>query len=1058
MFLLAGLIAMLVAPLALSAGGQTPRVQYRVSDERGGYELIWRGRRPLADDGTLIANSQGNDRPVAGPYLFNSIVRRNPCFLVSGDLPRLALGRVFVAPNYSPPLVKLGDLRLRCTVQDKSWWLDERGPIKARFYPWGTIHEVSLKPQAPLAFTITSTLVENCGMAVEVAVAATEGSVPDVGLELFFGGLELKNKELKVQPCYFLADPNDAQNDNVHLQDGQGLLSDPRIAGVVTVAADPVGEVVVTPSQPPGDTANRVVYRQRFKAKATVRKFHVLAWHADGKSSQSFTVAKFDQYVRQTREYFDRVLAPYEIRTPDPLLNAAFYSAIVNLDYLYQSPGWYEGIHQWNAFFVNNYQLSAALALGQMDRVKETLIFNADKPGGPGQGLNSDGNVNLDLGPNRFDEGILYYILQLHRYWQATGDRATLDHVWKATSENLEGLFKLRDPDGNLLLNWHQACNFFLYQADHLSLPGDAFSPTIMTAHCLEQMADLAAIRGDQAQAAKWRQRSAYMQREALRRFWSPTEGKFVGAIDPQGLAMQTNYYTDFVFPQLYSALPMEYAWVSLRTLDRTLWVGQDLMRVGNFLPQLFGNNNVMPVQMAEAAEAYCRAGRADEGSRLLHGVARGATVSTDSPGSFPERMSDTGYGQPDFTFGNPTGSYIRGVATGLFGVERTAPKRPMIWRPAIPESWPEASIKLGEISAAVRNESRRSRFEIKLNRPQALEFQLALNGRKIKSILDSGGHNIAYQLKAHPSGGMLSLMSPPAPAHKLTIEWADGRAEPRTTKKVKSGEQIAWTLPNGDMTVSDPQQALTNFRVEASLLTGRLAAAQGRRTVFLEDRGTSRMQALELDFGEPKRAAGPLKLKGVRRPLDLHGLFNGASINSQNFWRYGPIGIDLSKKLRSERGKAFLNLAGSDFVVQPSGNNMIVLEVGDLNQYTAALALSDKPKSVRMTVGERVLGLEFLACSEWKTRLTGMAVGAIELHYHDGSVQNEPLVYGGNLDCMTKPFATATRACDLGNMNSIYSFSLKTDPSRRLDQLDVRLNATDGALGILAINTVKEQ
>ncbi len=385
-------------------------------------------------------------------------------------------------------------------------------------------------------------------------------------------------------------------------------------------------------------------------------------------SSPDYQIDRFDEYVRESQDYYKALLDQVEIHTPDKVLDAGFYASVVNMDYVYEAPAWLEGVHWWNAWWCNNFQISAAISLGQLDRARDALKMSRAMPIGPAGVTNADGSPS-----GSFEDGLPYYIQELYRYWLATGDMDTLNKVWEPTVANLGKWLENRDPDGNKLTNFHLGCNAFLYQADHLSLPGDAFSPSVMICDCVDKMAEMAEARGNNGQAAGWRRHADYMRSEILRRLWQPDRGKFVGTIDTQGMPMEENYYTDFVFPELYSSLPPEYSWISLKTLDHTLWSGDHLMRVGNFKPSVFANDTVMPTQMAEAAEAYFRAGRSQAGYKLLYGTALGVTTYTDSPGSFPERMSYTGFGQPDYAFGNPAGSFARAVVAGLFGLERAS-------------------------------------------------------------------------------------------------------------------------------------------------------------------------------------------------------------------------------------------------------------------------------------------------------------------------------------------------------------------------------------------------
>lgn len=86
---------------------------------------------------------------------------------------------------------------------------------------------------------------------------------------------------------------------------------------------------------------------------------------------------------------------------------------------------------------------------------------------------------------------------------------------------------------------------------------------------------------------------------------------------------------------------------------------GETLMRVGELRPSMFGTDSVMPAQTAEAARACFLAGDTKTGLALMCGVARAATVFTEQPGSFPERMDAAGKGEYNYMFGNPSASYL---------------------------------------------------------------------------------------------------------------------------------------------------------------------------------------------------------------------------------------------------------------------------------------------------------------------------------------------------------------------------------------------------------------
>ncbi|MHB0998614.1 MAG: hypothetical protein ACYC27_05150 [Armatimonadota bacterium] len=1028
---------------------QKVKTFYSIDDERYVYSYAW--NKSAKPDGPGPAD--GSTRADGKPWTFNWCSRRDPGFVISGDLPRVALARRYKMPSTLPPIISLGDLRIRCTSGGKSYLLDEADEIQTIFHPWGTEHKVKINTPAPLTFNIRTTLVENRCMAVQVRTSAESNTPVDAEIELIYGGVSDKGNSQQAT-TYITPSPKDAEKNTLTPITGGVIIGSPGIPSTVTAIADSADEVTIASPDSGDVTGNRAVFKYKLRLANNASTIRFLAFENESADQAGFTFNNFDKYHNDSVDYYSRLLAPFEISTPDPVLNAGFYTALVNFDYVYQSPAWLEGVHCWSAPLIDNYPISAAVSLGQLDRARDALMFFADTEVGPCPMRLADGSPSIS-GSFGFEEGIPYYIEQLHRYWQATGDDTTVDRMWDSLVKNFEKYWTVRDPEGNMLLNYHESSNCFLYQADHLSLPGDSSSPSIIMTDCLEKMADMAESRNDKESAAKWRHRAEYMRSELIRRLWSPEQGKFIAAIDYQGFPMQANYYTDFVFPELYSKLPSEYSWISLKTLDRTLWVGDHLMRVGNLKPSLFGNDNVMPVQMSEAAEAYCEAGRSDEGYRLLHGTALGASIYTDSPGSFPERMSDTGLGLSDYVFGNPTAAFIRGTTAGLFGIERVSADRPMSWHPAIPDSWKSASIRLDDISVSVTGVHGDRTYSISLPHTQNLDFRIPLHGHHTIKVLNADGASVPYAVTGHPSGGFLHIQGTGADKYTFQVVSEKPDASWNIPAGLRAGRKINIKLPQAGLSITDPQKVFADFRIEGDMLTGRLAKEEGLRTFFLNERDGQSIIPVDLDLGTSRIQKVKLSpAAGKREHLALDGLFNSDAIMSRNMWRFSPVTLDMTKAVTDGD-----KLAVGDFTfkVRPSGMNIIITEVGLLDSYTNALKLSDKPHSVRMNVGKAVKGIELLMASEWRVRLTGMQVGQITLHYADGSDQFVPLVNGQNAGSINGRYQDGVVHKELEWLKNIYALPIAADPTRMLEYIEVSVRVPDGSTGILAGNLVRE-
>lgn len=1020
---------------------------YKITDEKYGYSYSW----SRSDKVSGPAQADGSTRADGKPWAFNWCCRRDPGFIVSGDLPRVAFCRRYKLPTLTPPIISFGDLRIRCTVGGKSYLLDEADNVNTIFYPWGTEHKVRINSGSPITISLRTSLVENRGMAVLVTLSNESKEAVDADIELIYGGMADKGNAQQIT-TYFVASPSDSEKNVLASIPGGVSISSPGITSSVMAIADPANRVVISPAGSDDVTSNRAVFSYKVHLSDEPGTIRFLAYEVENDKQDKLILTDFEKYHTETAAYYEDLLAPFEMKTPDPILDAGFYSALVNLDYDYESPAWLEGVHCWSGHLCNNFQISAAILLNQIDRARRALVYFADNPEGPCPGRNSDGSLMIG-GTFNYEEGVPYYILQLHRYWIATGDDATVNQVWDSLVKSFEKYWVVRDPDANGLLNYHESCNAFLYQADHLSLPGDSSSPSLIMTDCLERMADMAKFRNDAKSAQKWRRRAEYMRSELIRRLWSKEHGKFVGCIDTQGFVMEANYYTDFVFPQLYSSLPPAYSWISLKTLDRTLWVGDSLMRVGDLKPSLFGNDNVMPVQMAEAAEAYCKAGRTDEGYRLLQRTAFSATTYTDSPGSLPERMSDTGLGLSDYVFGNPIGSFIRGLISGLFGIERVSKDGTAYWHPAFPDAWTSASLKLDNISVSISGIHGDRTYTINLPSKQSLDFRIPLHNHRIVKVLNADGSNIPYEILAHPGGGFLTITGKGRSRYEFHIISKKNVVTSEMRVKAKSGGKINMELPSSGMSVIDPQNAFADFRIDGNILSGQLNKVQAKQIFLIENSAEKYTIPIELDFGAAKSTwiKEPM-IAGKREQMPLEKLFNSDTIQSRNMWRLSPVNFDMTKVVKDTDQ---LKIDDYIFRIKPSGKNICLVEVGDLHPYTNALRLSENPDSIRIPIGKSVKGIEFLMAAEWKVRLTRMKVGMIALHYADGSEQTVPLVNGWNTSSFNGRHSDGVTHYEMEWLKNMYVLPIKADSVRRLEYVEISVYVPDGSVGIFGMNAV---
>jgi hypothetical protein len=281
--------------------------------------------------------------------------------------------------------------------------------------------------------------------------------------------------------------------------------------------------------------------------------------------------------------------------------------------------------------------------------------------------------------------------------------------------------------------------------------------------------------------------------------------------------------------------------------------------------------------------------------------------------------------------------------------------------------------------------------YSVSLPEPQALELRVPLHGCRVAEVTDISGQKLAFTLLPHPSGDFLEVRLAPAKAFGIQVH---------TTPASAPALSPAEPLP------------------------------------------------------APFRQGGP-RLAGRRQTLPIDDKFNSDSIFAQNFWRHAPIKVEVPSCLKTSSTPCELHVGPSSFHVSPKGRNLVRIEVGQLHPYTQELELSEFPDSFLLPIGKPVQGIEFLTAAELGSRLTGVKVGEVELQYATGAEGKEPLVYGRNIDCFSKPFATETDNYEIDPVSYLSTLVVKADSSRNLASIKLHLYAADASIGVLGINLV---
>ncbi len=720
------------------------------------------------------------------------------------------------------------------------------------------------------------------------------------------------------------------------------------------------------------------------------------------------------QLLAASASYYSDLLQSSFCRTPSRALDAALATAVTNLEYVYAPPAWLEGIQYWSAYWCNNYQIQAALLLGQTGRARDALVFFGGRERGPCPVLCAAGEPTAKWdGANKSisddEDGLPYWLLQFCRYVEHTGDLALADRLWPQIERAITYCWEARDQRGNGLLSWHMGCNTFMYQADALGMPGEAASPSLMMAGMLERLAPIAERLGRRERAEAWRERTQAMYRALKERLWLSGEGCFCNHRDLQDRITRAHYYTDLVFPALYTRLPDTIAWQSLLHAVQELWIPLDtergLLRVGNFKPDGFGNNNPMPTQMAEAARAFFRAGLRARGMALLETVARAATTETDAPGNYPEKIGTDGCGLPHYVFGNPIGSFVIAVVEGLFGLTLAEEGQTLDWQPAFPDEWDRAHLRLSY--AEVTFDRHRTGgenvavYRLCQKTARSLRFAAILPPGRISAVT-LNDTPVPFSIEARLGSTRVTVAASAAGEHVLTVTYVPCPVSVQGPSQTGLGQSLCWVCEPEAERIEDPQAVLEDVEMTGSTVRARTRLA-GLHTVFIHHRGVSAVTPVclsvvpQAEVSQPAAAQAAAMLGRPIEVLDPAPWRNSDRILWMIFWGDNGVYTIDRKALAGEEG--VLHTPAGDFPLPAQGPLLGEIVYGMSEKHSRALRRSDRPHRLRIPIERPCAGLWLLYLCDVEVRHTDCEVGAIELESTGGRVHRLPLTMGIHID-----------------------------------------------------------
>lgn len=757
--------------------------------------------------------------PAEADTTFNWAVRRGDLLLVSGDFPRFAFLTRRREPRNNPHHLKIGDVRLSLETAHGIFRWEDASSIIATFHPTHIEHVVRWPGLPGLVGHLRVGLTGGSGAVALASIKVEAGTSFFGSLHLDFGGIATHGRTFTA--AYFPPDAPDDPRTTVTISDDGAILSCPDYPERVAVHFEG------SPTLEAASGRLSAKWPMTFPTLAAEGHFQAgSTWQLSTGPALPLSPSPVAAAFAAVEANDAALLAKTVATTPDQAIGRGLDAAVLTLETCWDQSAWLEGVHWWSCFWTNNYQISAAIALGQWDRARRALEFFLDDQGRYPARLADGSGGDDDL---QADYGLPFWLHQLASYVDATGDRTLVQKLRPTVEKAIAFMLANRATEPGGLLRWSRGANSTVYQADHLGWPGESTSVSFLAAHSLRDWGRLCQEAGDLPGGAAWIEKADHLDQLARTRLWDDERGCFFSHRDDEGHTFRSHYYSDHVYPVLYAnILSVPEAACVLEVLRHELCYetpsNRLLMRVGTYQPAIFGTSNVMPTQMAETAMAFQRLGQNETAARLLHAVALGATLDTEAPGSFPERLSDLGTGEANFGFGNPSGSYAMAVINGLFGVALAQGGAACQWTPAFPDHWPSAQLHLPWVDLAYAQSSTPNgmetrKYDYTSPQPRQLQFRVFLPLADDHHITVDQ-NDTPFTLAPALGGSWLSLASYSTQKTSIEISFTPRPLHAAGPDVVATGTPATWQLPAAPVTLDDPANTLTGIQLTGGKLT----------------------------------------------------------------------------------------------------------------------------------------------------------------------------------------------------------------------------------------------
>jgi len=262
---------------------------------------------------------------------------------------------------------------------------------------------------------------------------------------------------------------------------------------------------------------------------------------------------------------------------------------------------------------------------------------------------------------------------------------------------------------------------------------------------------------------------------------------------------------------------------------------GGRLCYSANWKPKKYSTYGLFPAENAHLALAYYQTGLKEEAKKLLDGIVD-CYFSGRNPGMAPHVQSNRCTGDlGDLDFTDVSGTYLRLMTEGLFGIKLNSLSGVHQIAPNFPSEWESASLTLKDISLHYSRKGTEEEYDVFTEKNGKKVFRIYMRASDVEAVyLD--GELCDYEIKAYPAHSFIFVET--EKVGRINLKIMHGTSElPKVNfaPEVMGGNRVVFEVSNGNIIeYVDVSGVLENAEIIGNKIYAKVKETKGDYTFFI--------------------------------------------------------------------------------------------------------------------------------------------------------------------------------------------------------------------------------